>query len=195
MVMKRKKISELVMEISEGIFSSLIDLLLWNIFYFFELSPLKGGNWKRADVLADKDLAKFNSVTLKRALVEMRKRGWIKGDLVLTKEGKERLENILPRYFGKKKWDGNWYLAIYDIPEEKKIYREILRATLKRLGFGQLNKSVWVCPFNFLGEVEKIIKDYNLSHYVVLAITDKLGREEAGLLANKVWKLDKVNYH
>lgn len=192
--MKKKNISKLVLKISEGIFSSLIDLVLWNLFFFAEVS-LCGSPAKvrRAATLSDRDFWRFNSATIKRAIYKAREKGFIKEGFTLTKEGKKRLENILPKYFGKRKWDGNWYLVIYDIPERKKMLRNILRENLKRLGFGQLQASVWVSPFNFFGEVEGVVKDYGLSPYVILAISDKLGRKEAKVLAEAVWRLEKID--
>lgn len=192
--MKKKEIYKLVFKISKNIFSSLTDLILWNIFFLTEVSPLgHPENIGRAKILADKDLEKFNSLTIKRAIARAKMKGFIKYDFTLTKEGEERLKSIFPKYFGEKKWKGEWYLVIYDIPESKRKYRGILRENLKRLGFGQLQASCWISPFNFLGEIEKIVKDYNLSQYVIVAITDKLGKEEARILANKVWNLEKIN--
>jgi phenylacetic acid degradation operon negative regulatory protein len=192
--MRKKKIINLILKLSDGLFSSLIDLILWNIFFLTEVSLVGSpGKIKKAELLAQRDFQHFNSEVIKRAIVRARSRGFIKGDFTLTKEGRERLKNLFPKYFGKKKWDGNWYLVIYDIPETKKRLREILRENLKRLGFGQLQASVWISPFNFLGEVEEIIKNYNLSSYVILAISDKVGREEAKILARRIWNLDKIN--
>jgi len=46
-----------------------------------------------------------------------------------------------------KKWDRKWRLLIFDIADKQKIKREALRGKLKELGFFQLQKSVWVCPY------------------------------------------------
>lgn len=192
--MDRKKIFKLVFRISDGVFSALIDLILWNIFFLAESTFIGSpGKVHRLESLVRKDLEKFNSQTIKRAIAKARSKGFIKNDLTLTKEGKERLGSFFPKYFGSRKWNGNWYLVIYDIPERKRRSRTILRELLEKLGFGQLQKSVYISPFNFLGEIEKIIKDYKLSPYVILAITNKLGTEEAKTLANRVWRLDRIN--
>lgn len=192
--MRRKEISKKVLEITEGIFSSLLDLVLWNIFYFWELGPLgQPAKLRKAEFLAWRNLEKFNYLTLKRTIQRAKSKGWIKDDLTLTKEGKKRLEGLVPCYFGKREWDGNWYLVSYDILEKMRIFRNILRNSLKRLGFGRVHASFWISPFNFLGEVEKIVKDYNLSPFVILAVSNKLGREESKYLANRIWKLEKIN--
>lgn len=192
--MKNSKISKLVLKITDGVLSALIDLVLLNI-YFLTESALIGSPGKVGQLEGRiyKDLEKFNAQTIKRAIAKAGSRGFIKQDFTLTKEGRKRLESLFPQHYGFRKWNGKWYLVIYDIPEEKKRERRILRDLLNKLGFGQLQKSVYVSPFNFLGEVKKIIRDYHLSDYVVLAITDKLGTKEARVLANRVWKLNKIN--
>ena len=52
-----------------------------------------------------------------------------------------------------KKWDGQWRIVIFDIPEKKKILRDRVRAVVSRLGFYRLQDSVWVHPY----ECEEII--------------------------------------
>jgi hypothetical protein len=75
----------------------------------------------------------------------------------LTDEGKKKagkyqiddLEIKKPR-----RWDKKWRVLIFDIKNKDKIKREALRGKLKELGLYQLQKSVWVCPYNFEREVE-----------------------------------------
>lgn len=192
---KKNNVTGLVLKNTKNIFSSLSDLVLWNLFYLEEVSPFKNAtNLRKAEYLAYRRLDKFNHRSVKRALGNVKSKGWIKReDLALTKEGKERLKNLSPKVFKKKKWDGNWYLVSYDIPEKKRRERGILRENIRRLGFGEMHASFWISPFNFLGEVERIVKEYYLSPFVILAISNKLGRRESKELATKIWKLDKIN--
>lgn len=192
--MRKKGIYKIALKMSEGVLSSLTDLLLWNVFFCYELNPFRySTNIGRAEFLAKKRLGNFNYLSIKRAIRRARERGWIKEDLVLTKEGRERLEILFPVYFGKRKWDGNWFLVSYDIPEKKNTLRNFFRQNLKNLGFAEVHASLWISPFNFLAEVEKIVKEYNLSPFVILAVSNKVGREESKILANKLWKLEKIN--
>jgi CRISPR-associated endonuclease Cas2 len=48
---------------------------------------------------------------------------------------------------------------IFDIQDKHKIKREALRGKLKQLGLFQLQKSVWVCPYEFK-DVVKILRDF-----------------------------------
>ena len=192
--MGKKEISKKIQEVTEGILSSLTDLVLWTVFYFYQVSASgSAGRVRKAEFFAYRDLQKFNYRSIKRTIYKLKSKGWIKDDLTLTKEGQKRLNSFFPVYFGKRKWDGNWYLTSYDIPEKMRIYRNLLRMNLKRLGFGEMHASLWICPFNFLGEVEKLIKEYHLTPFVILAISNKVGKEESKILTNRIWKLDKIN--
>ncbi|OGI16846.1 MAG: CRISPR-associated endonuclease Cas2 [Candidatus Moranbacteria bacterium RIFCSPHIGHO2_02_FULL_40_12b] len=50
-------------------------------------------------------------------------------------------------------WDKKWRVLIFDIKEKQRSKREALRGKLKELGFYQIQKSVWVCPYEFKKEI------------------------------------------
>jgi len=102
------------------------------------------------------------------------------------------LKGLFPEFSKIPSWDGNWYLVNFDIPERLRQKRDIFRENLILLGFGKLQNSVWISPYNFLGDVEKIIKELNLSPYIILAISDKVGRIESKILAEKIWKVSEI---
>lgn len=75
----------------------------------------------------------------------------------LTKEGREKagkyqIDDL--KIDKSKKWDKKWRVLIFDISDKQKIKREALRGKLKELRLFQLQKSVWVCPYNFKKEME-----------------------------------------
>jgi len=190
---KPSKLAKLVLKISEGVFNKVVDLVLFWVYYSAEMSPFSGGSLYQRFSRIERDLSRFDSQTLKHALKYACQKGWINKKLEITSRGQKRLESILPKYEKKQKWNGNWYIVAYDIPENKRWLRDILRDNLVELGFGQLHKSLFICPYNFLGDVEKIVNEYHLSSYVLLAISNKLGREPSRDLAERVWKLNKIN--
>ena len=51
------------------------------------------------------------------------------------------------------RWDGVWYIVIFDIENDKRAKRDALRHMLQKSGFEQLQKSVWVYPFDCREEV------------------------------------------
>jgi DNA-binding transcriptional regulator PaaX len=51
-----------------------------------------------------------------------------------------------PDRYWDRKWNGIWYLLVFDIPETDRSYRNVLRQFLKRQRMGCFQKSVWICP-------------------------------------------------
>ncbi|MDF7826562.1 PaaX family transcriptional regulator C-terminal domain-containing protein [Pontiellaceae bacterium B12227] len=49
-----------------------------------------------------------------------------------------------PEKYWNRKWNGIWYLLMYDIPEKDRLYRNVLRQFLKRQRMGCFQKSVWI---------------------------------------------------
>lgn len=78
-----------------------------------------------------------------------------------------------------KKWDGKWRIVIFDISSLKKLYREAFRGKLKQLGFCQLQKSVWVHPFNCCDEIELLRDFFGLSQKEMrLIVAENIGPDE-----------------
>jgi len=65
-----------------------------------------------------------------------------------------------------KKWDRFWRIVIFDIPEKHKWAREGFRDKLQSLGFYQLQKSVFICPYPCDREIKFLISIFNISSYV-----------------------------
>lgn len=113
---------------------------------------------------------------IKRALYNLEKRKLISlrevnGELLATfNEGGKKL--LLKYKFdeleiGKsKEWDGKWRIVVFDIPEKKKLARNVLREKLRRLGFYQLQKSVFVHPFECQREIELVARAYEVEPYL-----------------------------
>ena len=89
--------------------------------------------------------------------------------IVLTKEGqKKALKFKLDEMKIKKpvKWDGEWRIVIFDIPEKFKKAREALRMKLKELGFLELQKSVLVLPYECEDEINFIVEIFLIRPFV-----------------------------
>ena len=61
-----------------------------------------------------------------------------------------------------KRWDGQWRLVLVDIPEKRRGARDAFRVHLTDLGFEQLQKSVWVYPYECKSEVDFLIEYYEV---------------------------------
>lgn len=78
-----------------------------------------------------------------------------------------------------KKWDKKWRIIIFDIPNLKNMCREALRGKIKELKFYQLQKSVWVYPFDCEAEIELLKDFFGLSEKeIILIIAEKIPNDE-----------------
>ncbi len=73
------------------------------------------------------------------------------------KAGKYKIDELEIKK--QKQWDKKWRVLIFDIQDIHKAKREALRGKLKELGLFQLQKSVWVCPYEFKKEMD-ILRDF-----------------------------------
>lgn len=199
---KKRVTIDIIKKITRGVLSTLADVIVLQsvVWYEFLSNPkaraMGGLNYavaKRLDIL-DGTEGVVDEKSYKQAFKRARRKGWIDKDFYPTKEGKKRLESTLNICFEKpKKWNRKWHIVVFDIPENKRRIRNILRKKLKALGFGMLQASVWISPYPYLGDVEEIVKFYHLKPYVLYAVSKKVGRCNSKELANQVWKLDELN--
>ena len=89
--------------------------------------------------------------------------------VILTKDGeKKALRFKIDEIKVKKplKWDGEWRIVIFDIPEKFKKAREALRNKLKELGFLELQKSVFIFPYECEDEINFIVEVFQIRPFV-----------------------------
>lgn len=115
--------------------------------------------------------------SLSQALKRLREGGLIeqvklKDDIIikLTEEGRD----LISDRFEDKDWDGKWRVVIFDIPEEKRIIRNLFRRNLKKWGFKHLQKSVWVSKRNVFDKLESYIKDLGIEKWVIVMEAERL---------------------
>lgn len=72
------------------------------------------------------------------------------------------------------KWDGKWRIVIWDVPEKRRVARDLLRYKLKSLGFKQLQKSVWVTKKNCTQALRDFIKKIGIKDWVTVIESDNV---------------------
>lgn len=103
-----------------------------------------------------------------------------KYNIELTKKGKlKAIEyDLLRRLKIKdKKWDGKWRMLIFDVPERLRNGRNALRWKIKKLGFYELQKSVFVIPYECKEETDLVVSHFDLKPYVYYGILEIVGEE------------------
>lgn len=119
-----------------------------------------------------------------------------KGEVILEltakgeREFKRRFSLLL---MSTKKWDRNFMVVTYDIPEELSYIRQRLRDKLKSLGFGMFQKSVWISSYHLEEDLQEFIENNGLSDFVSVFTARKLFGESLKNLAKRIWKLEKLN--
>lgn len=71
-------------------------------------------------------------------------------------------------------WDKKWRVIIFDIPERYKPFRELFRKQLQKLGFYQLQRSVYVHAFPCFDEVEFIRQIFHVAINVTYIKADTI---------------------
>lgn len=132
---------------------------------------------------------KYSKKKIKDALAGLKRRKFIKiikekdgkARVKLTNKGRKRiLEMSLEIVKIKKpaKWDGKWRIVIFDIPVEKNLAREALRSKMKNLGFCQLQKSVWINPYECEDEILFISEAYEVERHIEIITAENLLHEK-----------------
>ena len=138
--------------------------------------------FKKYDKFRLKDKIKFSQemYRLKRAGV-IKKYIDDKGEFIeLTSKG----QNLMIGYFTDllevkptSKWDRKWRLVIFDIPDNKRRERDILRAKLNRIGFVKLQESVYVFPYECAEIIEALKDMYFIKPHVQYVLADRIETE------------------
>jgi DNA-binding transcriptional regulator PaaX len=132
---------------------------------------------------------KSNRSGFNRKIYYLKQKGYIRrfyegkeAYIELTEKGKERfaqaqIEHMeVPR---PKRWDKKWRIIIFDIPEKKKEIRNAIRRKLYQTGFVQVQKSVFIHPFECTTEVNLICNYFGGRKYFKYMIAEILEGEES----------------
>lgn len=194
----------IVREITGGVFGALFDLLLYQV-YIVGASVGKTGSRGiyQAFAEADKALEQFNHHTLvavwhqltKQKLIIFQKRGNLY-HAAITQYGKNRLKEKIPTYQLKRPWDGRIYLVTYDIPENLRNQRDILRRFLVRIGCKPLQESVFLTPYNPRAIINEFINKQKIGGKVIVSDVGRdggIGESNIQDLILRLYKLENLN--
>ena len=112
--------------------------------------------------------------------------------LRLTSKSKKKISRDFPLLaFQNKPWDGLFTQCSYDIEEVNKHTRDVWRAKIQDLNFGQFQKSVYISPFDFSQDLWEFISQKNLERNISLARIKFVGVDPKEI-ASTTWSLDKL---
>ena len=114
------------------------------------------------------------------------------GDLkiILTNKGKQFAQNLFLQDYKQlkrpAKWDNKWRMVMFDIPEDKRKLRNMLRFHLKKVGFLQIQGSVWIYPYSCEEIITLIKTNFNFDNEVIYITTESFENDRK---FKKVFKL------
>ncbi|WP_307344872.1 PaaX family transcriptional regulator C-terminal domain-containing protein [Metabacillus malikii] len=119
----------------------------------------------------------------------------------ITPLGEEVLASYnVRRDFYSKHWNGKWYIVLMEIPETLRKKRDIFRRKLIQLGFGQLNKGVYIYPWDVTSEVMNVIDTLEIEDFVTILTSQEFllnnistDGEKGANKASEIWKIEEIN--
>ncbi|MCX6810965.1 MAG: winged helix DNA-binding protein [Candidatus Berkelbacteria bacterium] len=76
------------------------------------------------------------------------------------------------------KWDGEWWIVVYDIPKDKSSRRDQFRRMLRRLQLISIQESIFVFPFDCTQVIDQILYEIGISDYVSIFAARAIRNEE-----------------
>ena len=117
-----------------------------------------------------------NQYRTKRVLKSLEKRKLVKfwfknnkGKMELTAQGKIYFAGLKVKRIKLpigKKWDSLWRIVTFDIPEKLKVNRKRFTRALNFAGMYNMEKSIFIYPYECKEQVFKIAELYEISKYV-----------------------------
>lgn len=140
-------------------------------------------NNKQSKKFSKKQIRNTFGLLKQRKLIEIVREKDGKTMIRLTSKGQARIKEFCfeeLKISKTKQWDKKWRVLIYDIPTKPKIYnkvREVLRIKIKEIGFIQLQKSVWVCPYECEDEILFLAECYSVTKFIEILTVEKMLHE------------------
>ena len=98
--------------------------------------------------------------------------------VALTEEGEKRIEYFKNKEEKNVKWDGKWRVVVFDVWERTRKKRDALRWEIKNFGFVQLQRSVWVYPYNCAQFIELLKTNLSFGKNIRYMVVEKLDHDE-----------------
>jgi hypothetical protein len=122
----------------------------------------------------------------------LKRKGYIEWDrtgqellLHITQKGKNKVAQLnfqTMMVSPSKKWDGQWWLVLADVPQESRRQEDMLRRKLKEMNFYPFQRSVWIYPYSPRTEVEIVSKFYQIERFVTTMRIDEVEKPDRAAL-------------
>jgi phenylacetic acid degradation operon negative regulatory protein len=115
----------------------------------------------------------------------------------LTDKSAKMIEEGAARIFHfqepRERWDGQWHLVTYSVPESEREARDRLRQELGWMGFGMLTNALWISPHDFGEEVERLTQALGVRSRVEIFTARHDGFADQASIVGRCWNLPAIN--
>lgn len=137
---------------------------------------------KRREKISKEQITRVFKNLEDKNLIKIEERG-DKAFVWINERGKPKileysLKKLIDYKKRQKKWKARWYLVFFDVPEIQRNKRDYLRRLLKKIGFYQYQKSVYLFPYECEKEIILIKKIVEGAKYMKYIIAEKIEDEE-----------------
>ncbi len=143
----------------------------------------------------------YNPESFNRTIRRLEEEGLIrksrkenKTHLFLTAQGRNFIKKHREGAHGlPRTWDKKWRLVVFDIPEKKRKLRNYFRRYLISLGFGKVQRSIWISPYNYSVIIQNYAKKLGLSDYIFQITADQFKGLSEAALVKTFWNLKDIH--
>jgi len=89
-------------------------------------------------------------------------------------------------------WNGNWQIVTFSIPGTKQSEKGEFTDYLENLGFGILNKGVWISPYDYSQIVAAMAMKLGIRNHVHLFSACPETGQSVPAIVDCVWNIDKL---
>lgn len=191
--MRKKILSQAIKKATLGACNTLLDILLLEARILGRISLGERATMTNIQRIIDEEVGIIPKGSISQALAHARRNKLISRGGVLTKKGTRRLEKIFPLSQPTFRWNKTWIFVIFDIPEQHRTKRNVLRAYLQKWKFGKLQNSVWVSVHDASQELIELCRLYRIEQPQLLFWKTKNIGMDPKKAASYIWDLKKLN--
>lgn len=125
---------------------------------------------------SDRTGGKYNGKQMSNQFYELKRRGYIEeteleGERAIRLTDKAKLK-IVEKIVARQPSDRRLRYVSFDIPERLHYQRDLFRRTIKRIGFHQIQQSLWAIDKNVGKLVEIAAKEYKVEDYIAYIVSE-----------------------
>lgn len=135
---------------------------------------------------------------VRNSLARLKKDGYVRSaersNYAITELGADFVTTINRKPLSaERKWDGQWHLVFFEVPETERKKRDAFRNDLLQLGFGLWFKSAYVSPWDYSAEAMRFAEHHGIRDRVAISRGTFVHNGPSAMSAKEIWPLEELN--